>query len=125
MTISAGVFILGAWLCLGSSCLDDDVGGRSRGGSCLSSLPLDPAKVIFIAPGPTPEAQPFSPALAVSHLPACEQTPPLAWASIPLPCTPKCSSTLLPWPPRPRFVTGTHMPVHGHTASLTCEHRVF
>lgn len=66
---------LGPGFCSGSSCPDDAVGSRSRSGSCLPSLPLDPAEVIFIAQGPTSGAQPSSPAPAVSHLPACEQTP--------------------------------------------------
>lgn len=125
VTVSAWTFILRVWLCSGSSCPDKAVGGRSRGRSCLSSLPLDPAEVIFIVQGPTPGAQPFSPAPAVSHLPACEQTRLLAWAPVPLPCVPKRPSTLLPRPPRPRWVMGTCVPAHGCVASPTCGHGVF
>lgn len=91
VTVSVWIFILRSCLCSGSFCLDKAVGVSSRGGSCLFPLILYPAKLIFIVQGHTLGAQPFSPAPAVSHLPAYEQLQPLTWAPIPLLCVPKHS----------------------------------
>lgn len=48
VTIGIWTFILRGWLCLRSSCPDKAVRGRSRDGSCLSSLLLDLAEGVFI-----------------------------------------------------------------------------
>lgn len=116
VTIGIWTFILRGWLCSRSSCPDKAVGGRNRGGSCLSFLLLDLAEGVFIVQVLQGHS-PFPPPLLCL-------TSPLALVS-----KPSCFSGPLPPPLR------SQMPQHPPTTAIrsplgdgyahACKHGVF